>query len=168
MMYYKGNRGLRDRLVPQGWRVDQSQNFETTVHPDGTHAVAVTAGNRDTGSTGMNPSTKRDRGPATRDAVEANQQFSLFELLGEDSALRVLRPLPAPRRHTWLLLHFIDWSADEVRFELSLPLEMSAEGYVHEWQERVIFEAFKFTRDPLQDDGPDEPGIDFDVPRRTG
>lgn len=168
MMYLFGNRAVRGRLAPLGWRKDQSQNYETTVHPDGTHAIAVTAGDRNTGLPDVTPSTKRDRGPVTRNAVETNQQISMFELLGEDAAVRFMRPLPAPRRHTWLLLHYLDRRNNMLRAELSIPLEMTSDGYVQKWEERIILGEIPFSPHPLEDwGGPDGPEYDIEIRRRT-
>ena len=166
-MYLKGTRGLRDQLAPLGWKPDHTNNYETTVHPLGSHAIAVTSGNRDTGNPDKAPSTKRDRGPATRGAVDMNVQLSYLDALGEGAAPRGLRPLPVPRWHTWLLLHFIDWTAEEVRYELSLPFEMTSEGYVHEWQHRVILAAIPFNRDPLPHDDADDEDLDIPVIRKA-
>lgn len=165
LMWIKTVRGLRDGLVPQGWKPDSAKNYQTTIHPSGTHAIAVAGGNANTGIGDKHPTTKRDRGQATRDAVDANSQLDMADL--EETFPRSLRPLTVPRLHTWLLLHYIDRTAQEVRSELSLPLEMTDDGFVSSWQERVILSSVPFSPDAVPTDDTDEPDIDIDIKRKA-
>jgi hypothetical protein len=166
MMYHKINRGLRDVLVPQGWKVDRTKNYETTVHESENHAIAVAAGNANTGIKDKRVSTKRERGPATRDAVETNYTLDMFE--ADPGAFpSLLRPLPSARLHTWLLLHYIDHKEQEIRSELSLPLEMNSEGHVSEWQERIILSAIPFNREPMSLDDTDEADVEVTVTKKA-
>ncbi len=41
-------------------------------------------------------------------------------------------------KQTWFLLHYWDEDADEIRVELSLPAEMTPDGFVIQWRERII------------------------------
>ena len=41
-------------------------------------------------------------------------------------------------RQTWILLYYSDNQSGELRVEMSLPVGMNQEGYVDEWQERII------------------------------
>src|SRR5687768_4819659 len=129
MMWLKTNRGLRDALVPQGWTVSRVKNYETTVHESGSHAIAVAAGNANTGIKDKRVSTKRERGPATREAVETNYQIDMFEA-DPDAFPHLLRPLTVAQLHTWLLLQYIDHRKQEIRSELSRPMEMASDGHV--------------------------------------
>lgn len=149
-------RGLRDTLVPRGWHVDNSRNYPTAVSPDGTIAIAVAAGDYNTGLAGT-PATRSAKGPATREAVVLNQ-MSFAEL---DASFALGVPVP---KSTWLLLHYNDKSAKEVRMELSLPAGFDEEGVVTDWHERIILPPLTTAYEP-----PDDPGdspIDVPIVRR--
>lgn len=167
MMWIKSVRGLNQALFPYGWKADRTKNYETTVHPTGSHAIAVAAGNAHTGIEDKEPSTKRDRGPATVNVVATNYTLNMFDVLDEEGAPRPIRLNDTARRLTWLLLHYHDKQAEEVRLELSLPLTMTSDGYVKEWQERVILTAIPSSRDPLPMDHSDEEGVDVPVIRKA-
>jgi len=83
----------------------------------------------------------------------------------------VARDFPRPRvgagMQTWLLLYYFDETAQEIRAELSLPAEMTDDGYVKKWRERVILPSIPVVRDPMAtDDAPDAP-IEVKVERRA-
>jgi hypothetical protein len=167
LMWIKCVRGLRDRLVPRGWQADNTHNYPTTVHPTRNDAIAVAAGNAYTGIAEIDPSTKRDRGPATRGAVDTNRQLSLFDLLPVAEIPLIVQPVTSPRVRTWVLLHFIDKTKEEVRVELSLPTYMTGEGFVRDWQERINLTPIPFRRDPLPLDHSSEPDIEIDITRKA-
>lgn len=160
----KGTGYLRDALKPQGWAANSDSNFETIVHPDNTHAVALAAGTAQTGRRDATPRTKTPKGPATRTAVARNQQMSFA---GLDPAFGVT-PVADGRRVTWLLLHFHDRGAGEIRLELSCPDEMSGKQ-VTGWRERIILEPVPFSTDieiDIDIYDHDDGDIDVDVSRR--
>ena len=132
VLWGKTVRKLRDQLIPGGWDVDNGQNYPRTVHPSRRWAIGVAPGDERTGIPDKTPSTRSERGPATRQVVSINQ--SSFAALSADFA----KLDAALTRQTWLLLHYRDDDADEIRVELSLPAEMTREGFVIQWKERII------------------------------
>lgn len=163
-------RALRERLIPQGWARNDARNYSTVVDPASTFAIAVASGDAFTGIEDKTPSTRREKGPATQAAVEQNQLT--FEDI-DPSFPRVLRvptatTTPSGMR-TWLLLHYVDARAEEVRSELSLPDFISAEGFVTSWRERIMLPPTPFTSPVIADapaDGPTTP-IEVPVERRA-
>ena len=95
-------------------------------------------------------------------------QFELFpdvRLLPED----LERINGRMGRMTWLLLMHRDHQAQEVRCELSRPVNMSAEGRVSGWVERIILSSMPFLG-PTGDVAPNvpqSPEIDVEVRRRA-
>jgi len=130
----KMTRAIRDALVPAGWKVDNARNYATTIHPGGRLAIAVSAGDSGTGDQERTPTTRTDKGPATRDAVLMNIRQGSFADIAPDFN----GPDFVAVKQTWLLLHYVDDEAGETRMELSLPDGMDADGYVVTWRERIV------------------------------
>ena len=162
--WVKINRMLRDLLIPKGWSKDNAQNYATTVHESGDWAIAVASGDSRTGRRNETPATRTEKGPVTQQVIGANQ-LSFGNIPGADTQWQ--RSGSATTRRTWLLLHYFDEDADETRAELSLPAAMTQDGFVVEWQTRIILPI------PLDDpsigwssgidDGPEDTG-DIDIP----
>jgi hypothetical protein len=159
----KGTGHLRDELKPDGWTPDRQENFETVVHPSNSHAVALAAGTSQTGRReGPPPRTKTPRGPATSRAVDANKQLSFA---GSDPAFGPAHA-DGDERETWLLLHYHDQPAGEVRLELSCPDEMTGKQ-VTGWSERIILESVPLSTElDLAPDVDEDLEIDVNVTRR--
>jgi hypothetical protein len=155
-------RHLRDRLIPQGWSGSNARNYATVIHPKGSLAIAVAAGDSNTGCLEpLMPSTRAEKGPATRDAVLSNQ------LTFADVSEHFPRPESVPGMQTWLLLHYADEVAEEVRLELSLPADMTADGFVVRWHERIILAPIPFTPQPLPAPEEETEEIDIKIERRA-
>ncbi len=133
LTWARTTRALRDTLVPQGWSVGERQNYATVVNPSGSYAIAVAGGNAATGRQGGTPKTRTEKGPATKEAVQRNEQLSFA---GMHPAFGQRLP-EGDGRHTWLLLHHHDEEAEEIRVEMSLPSRIT-DGYVTAWRERLI------------------------------
>lgn len=165
VLWGKTVRKLRDKLIPDGWDIENGQNYPLTVHPSGQWAIGVAPGDERTGIPDRTPSTRSERGPATRQVVSINQ--SSFAAISADFA----ELDAAVVRQTWLLLHYRDDEADEIRVELSLPAEMTLDGFVVQWKERIILVddggvAFRHLV-PTDDDGSDDDVIDIPVLRKA-
>lgn len=122
---------LRHELVEQGWKRGDPQNSPRVLSPDGAMAIMVIGGNADTGiSLTVNPRTARRRGPATRAAVQCNDQQVLD--INVPAAWTRQQPL------TWVLLYH--WSKDEpvVRAELSLPVRVTDDDDIAQWSSRIL------------------------------
>ena len=149
--------GLRDTLVPRGWKADSARNYPTVVSPDGSVALAVAAGDYNTGLSGGRPATRSPKGPATKDAVALNQMsFAEIE--------RSFVDITIVPRSTWLLLHYHDTVTGEVRFELSLPGGFDQDDVVTSWYERIILAPFSTSYQPPEET--ESMPIDVSVVRR--
>ncbi|HNN97056.1 MAG TPA: hypothetical protein PKI03_32530 [Pseudomonadota bacterium] len=150
-------RTLRELLGAAGWRRDDKDNFSTVVHPDGQLAIAVAAGDDQTGNPAATSKTRHPKGGVTEAAVENNQQLSLF-------ALTELAP-PKKLRATWILL--VHRKEGFLHTELSLPSAIGDDGRVDAWSERIILEPIGSASD-LIDIPEAPPAIEIAVTRKSG
>jgi hypothetical protein len=156
LTWAKAVRHLRDLLVPDGWWASDTRNYATVVSPEGTVALAVAGGDKNTGNPKKLPATRTEKGPATQQAVHENQLS--MEDLSES--------FPKGRQ-TWMLLHYVDVEAQEIRLELSLPAAMTG-GYVDTWRERVYLRPIPFDAEPFEGSEAEAEEIEITVNRRAG
>ena len=135
LVWGKITRSLRDQLVPAGWTKRNNRNYSTTVHPNDKYVIAVAAGDSNTGNPNSNKTTRTEKGPATKDAVQHNYQMS-FSSVSSSFA----QPEQETALRTWLLLHYADETTKQVKLELSLACGMDLTGHVTQWSERIILE----------------------------
>ena len=112
------------------WKTDRTTPL--LFIPSKRWAIGVAAGDERTGIPEETPSTRSEKGPATREVVSINQ-FSFAALSADFAKLDA-----AVIMQTWLLMHYRDDEADEIRIELSLPAQMTQDGFVTQWKERII------------------------------
>lgn len=161
-------RGLREALSIQGWERCDDDNLETVVSPDRGMAIAVATGDWATGDHARTPKTKHQRGAATAEAVDRNNdQRSLFELIPgyAPEALAAEIERNKSNRLTYVLL--VSARMDEVRCELSLPKRIGEDLRVESWSERIVLPPFRFepeVRPSVDED--DAPDIDVVVTRK--
>jgi hypothetical protein len=144
------HRALRELLIPDGWRPDDSRNYSTVVNREHRVALGVAAGDERTGRTGPHdPKTRYPKGAGTRAVLKQNQ-LALFD----DSEII-----------TWVLLYATDH--DEVRIEVSCPNRMGDDDHIIGWSERIILPAVKLDS-PLDDlaDADDVTEIDVPIERK--
>ena len=157
---------LRDLLVTEGWSKENTLNYELTVHPSGSHALAVSSGDKRTGDEEHTPCTN-EKGKCTRDAIERNLQLSFARISPSD-----FPPDDDEEPDTWLLMYHIDAKKEEIRIELSRPDGLNADNEINSWSERIVLTAQPFGAVPTtksqNDDDDDTDEIDFDVDRKTG
>ena len=134
-LWGKTIRKLRDILSLDGWKASDKDNLSLTVHPSKMCAIAVVSGNERTGISDKTPATRYSRGRATREVVSSNRPS--FSMLSADWAEQEA----ASTMQTWFLLHYWDYTASEIRMELSLPAAMTADGFVVQWKERILLGA---------------------------
>lgn len=160
-------RYLGDIYVPRGWSRERPQGFELLVNPDKTFGFAIAPGDFATGTERM-PSTRIERGPLTGQAVAGNRdQIRFAAEIHPSFAENAL-----PGMQTWLLLHYFDEPAEELRLELSLPVEFtktpkSERGSVTRFEPRLILPSIPLVDDAVMmddDEGGDE--IEISVERR--
>jgi hypothetical protein len=149
---------LRELLIQRGgWTIDRTGNFETVLNESEGIAIAVVAGDSGTGlANGFPPRTRTPRGPATERAVEHNQ-LNLLGAVQNEGHLQ-----------TWLLMHFLDSMASEIRAELSLPNDIS-QKVIDSWEERILFEPIPYGGNALAAPLPVQPeeSVDVDVRRKA-
>ena len=167
-------RYLGDVYVPKGFTRERHQGFETLRSPDETFEIAVVAGSSGTGQRDKWLYTRTDCGPITGQAVEGNRAQIRFDSNVIPFGPRESRPDATPDRLVWFLVHCFDESKNELRAELSLPVEFKRSkkrgvehGTVTRFDPRLILPAISLatTADILdEDDGDDE--IDIPIQRR--
>lgn len=163
-------KALRDQLVLKGWQKSDPGNWSLVINPDETIALAVAAGNECTGDPLREPSTKSGKGPRTEEAIKINKlQLNLFpEMSVPDQAES------AKARKTWWLLFSWDEESEELKCELSHPINIAEDGRIDGWAERIILSTTPLGGDDLvvgNDAGNDGPQgnvveIDVEVKRR--
>lgn len=148
---------LRELLIQRGgWTIDRTGNFETALNESEGIAIAIVAGDSGTGlANNFPPRTRTPRGPATQRAVEHNQ----LNLLGD---------VEKGHLQTWLLMHYLDSTVNEIRAELSLPNDIS-QKVIDSWEERILLEPIPYGGDALTSPIPVQPEetVDVDVRRKA-
>ena len=123
---------LRDGLLPISWTRSDEKNYALVVHPDGSMAINVATGDAGTGLPTANVSNKAPKGVSTADAISVNQVQLELDLPVPD--IPHIRGDEGPL--TWFLL--LHRAGTEVRSELSLPSQISPDGRITRWQERIM------------------------------
>jgi hypothetical protein len=145
---------LRGKTAPLGWDYSDNNNFPLAIHPSGSLVVVVQTGDRETGTAGI-PSNRAPKGANTEDAVSINmRQMSLFETTEEFTVNQ-----GSDKPIMWVLLYHV--AANEIRYELSLPLKMVG-GKIRSWQERIVFPPIKLDQTDFEIG--DDDGTEFNVP----
>lgn len=166
-------RYLGDRYGPKGFRRERPGGFEVLRSPDGAFDIAIAPGSYGTGTDQM-PMTRIERGPMTGQAVHGNRHQIRFDSNVIPLGARELRQAMARGPLTWLLLHFYDESADELRIELSVPVEFTRKsgtdaerGIVTRFEPRLILPPVPLAEmAELADEDHDDDEINVPVDRR--
>ena len=152
---------VRENLAPLGWTRSELKNYSRAIDAAGRVAIAVAAGNEETGHAEGSPSTKTAKGARTVEAVVINQaQLLLFE----DPAPAAEAAEGLDERVTWLLL--MHRARNEVRCELSLPVAIGPDMRVSQWRERIILGSVSLDGEPEEIRLPELSDIDVEVRRR--
>lgn len=156
-----GTEALRALFIPKGWAPVDPNNQPRVVSPDGKHAIAVISGDSDTGNPNGEPQTRNKRGSQTLRSVAYNSRQG--QLFPASSAVGAgFDPDRAEGQSLWILLFYVDVPAQEVRYELSRPVNFGENEKVDGWEPRFIMPALNFQARG-SGDGPDD-GVDFDIP----
>jgi hypothetical protein len=165
-------RYLGDVYGPKGFRRERPGGFEVLRGPNGTFDIAIAPGSHATGTDRM-PMTRIERGPMTGQAVLGNRDQMRFDSNIVPLGPRELRQAIARGPLTWLLLHFYDESADELRVELSVPVEFTRKtgtdaerGTVTRFEPRLILPPIPLGENAEIEDQDDDDEIDIPVDRR--
>ncbi|WP_199544568.1 hypothetical protein [Paraburkholderia kururiensis] len=154
-------RALREQLALLGWTRNDDRNYSRSVRADRLVAIAVATGDDATGLASRVPGTKSAKGPSTTDALEVNRR---------QLCLPGMEP-PEPAENgeqqptTWLLL--IHHAHNEIRCELSLPLDVGEDGRVNVWQERILLPSMPLDPEAVEIVPPTQPDIDVEVRRKA-
>lgn len=161
-------RGLREILLPLGWKRNNDKNFSTVVSPDGSFRIAVATGDKNVGEPSVNPKTKNPKGPLMEEAVGTNDlQGELFPELIPLATLRDDATVEAPIGDdclTWILLFFR--AEKEIRAELSLPVNIGEDMRVDAWGTRILLGSTATDPGANLPDADSGPDVDVPVVRR--
>lgn len=154
--------GVREYLLPKGWKRVDDGNLPLTVNKSGNVAITVSTGDEDTGRVDGNPWTKSSKGPRTAEAVADNKlRYTLFGDIRKVTG-------KVGGRLTYILLFHRDVEAQEIRCELSSPVKINEDGRVDGWSERIILGSFPFGADRVSTPNvPQTPDFDVEVKRRS-
>lgn len=154
---------LRRGLADDGWTLNDDRNSPRVVDPFGKLAVVPVSGTADTGLAEGMPRTANPRGAASSRAVAINGQleFSMTVAFRADMAAE-----KAGGIKTWFLLYYRG-DDDELRAELSLPVDITDKGFIDSWLERIILPTRTFGADlALPNDAGGDDGVDFTIAAR--
>jgi hypothetical protein len=155
-------RALREQLAPMGWTRIDEKNYSRTLHPEGHTAIAVATGNEATGVAHESPITKSVKGPSTVESVEANRlQAWLPGMEPPSTSSKEDEAQPT----TWLLL--IHHAPNELRAELSQPVEIGTDGRINGWRERILLRSVPLDPEPLAITPPSLPDLDVEIRRKA-
>lgn len=152
---------LREGLLPVGWMRSDEKNYALVVHPDGSMAINIASGDAGTGIPTASVSNKAPKGISTADAISVNQVQLELDLPVPD--MPHVRGDEGPL--TWFLL--LHRSNDEVRCELSLPSQLSVDGRITRWQERIMLPSIPLDGADIEVVAPQGPDLDIDVKRKA-
>ena len=152
---------LREVLLPIGWTRSDEKNYALVIHPDGSMAINVATGDAGTGRPTANVSNKAPKGISTADAISVNQVQLELDLPVPD--LPHVRGEDGPL--TWFLL--LHRAGTEVRCELSLPSQISPDGRITRWQERIMLPSIPLDDAEIEIVAPEGPDLDIDVKRKA-
>lgn len=155
MAYFETVCALRDKLLPLGWVTDNSNNLCITRHASGECDLIVSTGDQNTGRANGHPTTKNPKGNLAKNYIENNQ----LSFLGQEFDVVVDNSV----HNTWMLIYFFDHEEDEVRLELSIPTSIDEQGYVTQWQKRILIEPISFEQAPNVGNFEPEYGPDVNI-----
>jgi len=152
---------LREGLLPLGWTRSDEKNYALVIHPNGSMAINIASGDIGTGIPTANVSNRAPKGVSTADAISVNQVQLELDLPVPD--MPHVRGDEGPL--TWFLL--LHRAGSEVRCELSLPSQISADGRITRWQERIMLPSIPLDGTEVEIVAPVGPDLDIDVKRKA-
>lgn len=152
---------LREGLLPLGWTRSDEKNYALVIHPNGSIAINIASGDAGTGMPTANVSNRAPKGVSTADAISVNQVQLELDLPVPD--MPHVRGDEGPL--TWFLL--LLRAGAEVRCELSLPSQITADGRITRWQERIMLPSISLDGAEVEIAVPEGPDLDIDVKRKA-
>jgi hypothetical protein len=155
---------LRELLYPDGWTRSENGNLPVTMDSAKRVSIIVATGDEYTGLPDLTPSTRSSKGPRTVNVVEGNSnQIPLFDFKSRPEVID-----QSGEKLTWILLFHRDKTSNEVRCELSCPVNINDEGQIDAWAERIILPSIPFGVDSIEVpiDVPQTPAITLKIKRK--
>lgn len=122
---------VRQGLKAKGWSILDQSGLSMVCNMESGISIVISSGDRQTGLPDGIPSSRNSKGSATQGYVDLN--YDLFSNSSDDSE----NPIDSTK--TYVLLYYFDFEKQEVRYELSLPTEINARGYIKGWERRYLF-----------------------------
>lgn len=125
--------GLRFQLSEKQWHIHDENNCPFISSPDRSVSIVVMTGNGDTGKVGSeDPTNQAEKGAVVEGFVHTNNQLDLFN----QESLKLVKE-KGRETQVWAFLYHYDKLTNEVRFELSYPIEFGKKK-ITKWGERLI------------------------------
>lgn len=158
---------LRDKLLQRGWMPEDVTNQPrvTKLTTEG-QKISITFANGDSNTgTLTQPKTGNTKGKTTRSAIKNNSSQMSLSLVGGQSH----NPDLESYKGLWFVLAFLDEDENEIRLEISKPIEM----YMNKptkWAKRIILPPVPLRNEPLddQEDASGTPPIDIPISPKSG
>ena len=161
MAFFEVVRSLRDMLIPKGWKAQSVRNLSMTVNPKVNISITVSGGSTETGIAEGYPTTRNPKGQQTKVYVSHNQA-DLF-----DDMVSPVNLDEDVHSQTWMLLYYYDVSKNELRAELSLPVDIDAYARVSGWKARILIEPIPLDGKHIEIEPEYSPEIDIDIKRHA-
>ncbi len=124
-------------------------------------AINIASGDAGTGIPTSNVSNRAPKGVSTADAISVNQVQLELDLPVPD--MPHMRGDEGPL--TWFLL--LHRAGVEIRRELSLPSQISVDGRITRWQERIMLPSIPLDGVDVEIVTPHGPDLDIEVKRKA-
>lgn len=160
--YFAAVRSVRDFFCPMGWKIVRRHGLELTENEKLNISILVSSGNKDTGNKNKIPKTKNPKGQQTISIVDHNAKCELFYAYDQNNITKII---PKP---FWIFLYHIDKNKEEMRIEVSLPIEMDFYNTrVESWKKRIILPPVDFNPTPVLDDPDFVSDFEFEIKRKV-
>lgn len=139
-------------------------NLPVFLHLKRDMAVILTSGNSATGRewSGVHPTSRYPKGQLTHRLISTNVMpgqaelggsLSLVTLLGSANSKSEKNIIEVLSRQVWLYVIHFDFSAKEIRNEISLPASKQSGRYVSSWLSRIPISPYLIKTTDIGEDG---------------
>ena len=154
-------RSLRELSIEDGWTRYQQNHLEGIISENSKTIILPSSGNLSTGNPNQTPINKNPKGYRTIQIIEKVAQGNLFTGYPDQS--------DDVYNELFILLYYC--TDQKLKMELSKPLQITRQGKIVAWQERIIipeynlydFDPSKYNNSPNL---PDSDSLDIEVLRR--
>jgi len=161
--YLAGVRAIRDIMVPNGWTPLTRNNLELLENPAKSIHLLISSGDQNTGNEKISPKTRNKKGKQTKEIVQENQnQLSFWPV-----HINNHKPSNDKQASTWIFLHYFDETKNEMRVEISLPINFNEfENNIAVWERRIILPSIKIDEPIISNEEEQYQDIEFDIRRK--